>query len=173
MVAVTAGSLVAPRELLRPFLIIGATCAVLPDIDAIGRPLYGVAGDLQTLGGHRGFTHSMTFAALLGVVVSSVTVVDPRWRGQRLRLGLFVAAVTALHGVLDLFRRIGASPHPSSSLALFISGIRDVSASDQRAVQRTLSLLSAAGRSHARDMARAWYPVAAQATRGHRHSRAG
>ena len=38
MVAVAAGSVIAPRRLLRPFLIIGAVCAVLPDIDAIGRP---------------------------------------------------------------------------------------------------------------------------------------
>lgn len=121
MVAVTVGSLVAPRELLRPFLIIGATCAVLPDIDAIGRPFYGVAGDLQTVGGHRGFTHSITFAALLGVVVSSVTLVDPRSRGQRLRLGLFVAVVTALHGVLDLFTSIGALTSPVQFLSPFSS----------------------------------------------------
>ena len=112
MVAVTVGSLVAPRELIRPFLIIGATCAVLPDIDAIGRPFYGVTGDLQTLGGHRGFTHSITFAALLGIVVSSVTAIDRRWRGQRIRLAVFIAIATALHGVLDLFTSIGASTSP-------------------------------------------------------------
>ena len=121
MVAVTVGSLVAPRRFLRPFLIIGATCAVFPDIDAIGRPFYGVAGDLQTLGGHRGLTHSITFAAMLGVAVSSATVVDPKWRGQRLRFGLFVAVATALHGVLDLFTSIGAITSPVQFMSPFSS----------------------------------------------------
>ena len=136
MVAVTLGSLVAPRKLLRPFLIIGATCAVLPDIDAIGRPSYGVAGDLQSLGGHRGFTHSITFATMLGVVVSSVTAIDRRWTGQRVRLGIFIAVVTALHGVLDLVTQhwrhdfTRAVPQP-----LLKSWVRDHRASDQRAVQ--------------------------------------
>ena len=119
MVAVTLGSLVAPRKLLRPFLIIGATCAVLPDIDAIGRPFYGGAGDLQTLGGHRGFTHSITFAALLGVVVSSVTAIDRRWTGQRVRFAVFIAVATALHGVLDLFTSIGATTSPVQFLSPF------------------------------------------------------
>lgn len=119
MVAVTLGSLVAPRNLLRPFLIIGATCAVVPDIDAIGRPFYGAAGDVQALGGHRGFTHSITFAALLGVVASSVTVIDRGWTGQRVRFGVFVAIATALHGVLDLFTSIGAITSPVQFLSPF------------------------------------------------------
>lgn len=112
MVAVAAGSVVAPRGLLRPFLIVGAACAVLPDVDAIGRTFYGAAGDVQALGGHRGLTHSITFAVLLGLVVSSVTLVDRRFRGYRARLALFIAATTALHGVLDAFTSIGALTSP-------------------------------------------------------------
>lgn len=112
MVAVTAGSVVAPRQLLRPFLIIGAACAVLPDIDAIGRPFYGASGDVQALGGHRAFTHSMTFAALLGFVVPLATLIDPKWKGHRVRVGLFVAIATGFHGVLDVFTSIGATTSP-------------------------------------------------------------
>ena len=121
MVAVTAGSVLAPRPLLRPFLIIGAGCAVLPDIDAIGRLFYGASGDVQALGSHRAFTHSLTFATLLGVVVSLMALIDPRWRGHRVRVGLFVAIATGLHGVLDVFTSIGAAqrPHPCSSSAPF------------------------------------------------------
>jgi inner membrane protein len=117
MVAVAIGSAVAPRRLVRPSLIIGAACAVLPDIDAIGRPFHHAAGDLSFLGGHRGFTHSLTFAAILGLSVSAVTLADSRWAGHRLRLAAFVAAATALHGVLDMFARIGASTSPVQLLS--------------------------------------------------------
>jgi len=119
MVAVAAGSVVAPRQLLRPFLLVGAVCAVLPDIDAIGRPFYGVTGDLEVFGGHRGFTHSITFAVLLGFFVSLTTLVDRRWRGHRTGCALFVAIVTALHGVLDVFTSIGATTSPVQFLSPF------------------------------------------------------
>jgi inner membrane protein len=112
MIAVAAGSVVAPRPLIRPFLIIGAACAMLPDIDAIGRPFYGETGDLQTLGGHRGFTHSLAFAALLGLIAASVTLFDSRWRGYRLRFGIFIAFATAAHGALDALTSIGARTSP-------------------------------------------------------------
>ena len=39
MVAVAAGAAIAPRARLSSFLIAGAVCAVVPDIDAIGRLL--------------------------------------------------------------------------------------------------------------------------------------
>ena len=110
MVAVAVGAAVAPRPLLRPFLVTGAICAVLPDLDAIGRLTGG--RDVDWLGGHRGFTHSLTCAALLGTLAAITTMVDPRWRGDRLRFGLFVAAVTAAHGALDTVTSIGAVTSP-------------------------------------------------------------
>ena len=110
MVAVAAGSAVSPRPRLRSFLIIGAACAVLPDIDAFGR-LYG-GGDIAWVGGHRGFTHSLTGALSLALVVALATLPWTRWRGYRLRLGVFIFVATALHGVLDTFTSIGATSSP-------------------------------------------------------------
>jgi inner membrane protein len=121
MVAVATGSVVAPRRLLWPFLVVGAACAVLPDIDAVGRPFYHAAGDVQALGGHRAFTHSITFAALLGLLVAAVTFVGSEWRGYRVRLMIFVAFVTASHGILDLFTSIGASTSPVHFFSPFSS----------------------------------------------------
>ena len=103
MVAIAGGSAVAPRHLLRPFLIVGSVCAIVPDVDAIGRPFYGTSGDLHFLGGHRAFTHSLAFAGLLGAAAALATLASARWRGYRLRFGVFVFAVTAAHGVLDAF----------------------------------------------------------------------
>jgi inner membrane protein len=110
MIAVAAGSAVAPRPLLKPFLVVGALCAVLPDIDAFGR-LYG-AGDVAALGGHRGFTHSMAGAVSVGLVVAVATLPSERWAGHRLRFGLFIVLVTAAHGLLDAFTSIGAVTSP-------------------------------------------------------------
>jgi membrane-bound metal-dependent hydrolase YbcI (DUF457 family) len=110
MLAVAAGSALAPRPLLKPFLVIGAVCAVLPDIDAFGR-LYG-AGDIEALGGHRGFTHSIAGALSLGLLVALATLPWARWSGYRLRLALFIVLATASHGLLDAFTSIGATTSP-------------------------------------------------------------
>jgi inner membrane protein len=112
MVAVALASAIAPREVLRPFVIIGAACAVLPDMDAVGRPFYGAAGDIEVLGGHRGFTHSLPCAVLLGGVVASLTLGSSRWNNCRRRLAAFVTLATASHGVLDAFTSIGAYSSP-------------------------------------------------------------
>jgi membrane-bound metal-dependent hydrolase YbcI (DUF457 family) len=110
MVALAAGSALAPRTLLTPFLVSGAVCAVLPDVDAFGR-LYG-AGDIAALGGHRGFTHSIAGAMSLGLVAVAATLPSARWAGHRLRFGLFIVLATAAHGVLDAFTSIGATTSP-------------------------------------------------------------
>jgi membrane-bound metal-dependent hydrolase YbcI (DUF457 family) len=112
MVAVALGTAVAPKPLLRPFLVTGVVCAVLPDIDAVGRILQGGWDDIEALGGHRGFTHSLAAAALAGFVAASATAGAPRWAGVRVRFGLFVALVTAAHGALDALTAIGAVTSP-------------------------------------------------------------
>lgn len=107
----------APRPLLKPILIAGAACAVLPDVDAIGR--WWSSGDVAFLGGHRGFTHSLTFAALLGGAAGVATLPLERWRGARLRFATYIAAVTAAHGALDAFTSIGAVTSPPQFFSPF------------------------------------------------------
>ena len=94
-VAIAIGSLAAPRPLLRPFLVAGAACAVMPDLDIVA------PGGIGFVGGHRGFTHSFTFAALVGLASAVVVRKRPEWRGARIRLLLFIAVATATHGILD------------------------------------------------------------------------
>jgi inner membrane protein len=78
--------------------IAGAICAALPDLDVLGFRIGIHYGDVL---GHRGLTHSLTFAAVLAALV--VSVVFPRgapgWDRRVLWLYLFVA--TASHGFLD------------------------------------------------------------------------
>lgn len=117
MLAVAIGCAVVPKPLLKPVLAVGVACAVLPDVDAIGR-LWS-SGDVEFLGGHRGFTHSLTFAVLLGTLCGVATLPFSRWRGVRLRFAVYIAIATAAHGVLDAFTTIGASTSPPQFFSPF------------------------------------------------------
>ncbi|PYV78915.1 MAG: metal-dependent hydrolase, partial [Acidobacteria bacterium] len=78
--------------------IAGALCSVFPDIDVIGFRFGIHYGDFW---GHRGFTHSLVFAALL----SSAAAFMLSRRGMvgigRFALFAYLFLATASHGVLD------------------------------------------------------------------------
>jgi membrane-bound metal-dependent hydrolase YbcI (DUF457 family) len=85
-------------------MIVGLA-AVLPDLDAIGRPFGG--GDVMWLGGHRAITHSLTFAAGFGALL----LVGMRGSVQsvpgRIRLWLALSLAIASHGGLDALTMYG------------------------------------------------------------------
>ena len=83
----------------RRFGITAALCTIVPDLDAIGRP-FGYE-DIELLGGHRGFTHSIVFAVLLGAAVAWGVFHGERSEGMRLRLWICFTLVTLTHGLLD------------------------------------------------------------------------
>lgn len=76
----------------------GALCSVVPDLDVIGFRFGIHYGDFW---GHRGFTHSLFFAALLAsaVMILGFRRAVPQVNRYSLLLYLFLA--TASHGVLD------------------------------------------------------------------------
>ena len=79
-------------------LAIGALCSVIPDLDVIGFH-YGIRyGDFW---GHRGFTHSLVFAALLAgtIVTLGARRVAPGL--SRFPLWAYLFLATASHGLLD------------------------------------------------------------------------
>ena len=85
--------------------VAAAALAVLPDIDVLGFR-YGIA--YADALGHRGFTHSLLFAALAAVAVATILFRDLEPRSPEFRRVtgiLFVA--TASHGVLDAFTNAG------------------------------------------------------------------
>jgi inner membrane protein len=75
-----------------------AIAAILPDVDAIGRPFSH--GDLEFLGGHRALTHSLTFAALVSSAIVAIWFRGGRSRA-RLTLWLTIALAVASHSALD------------------------------------------------------------------------
>ena len=104
--AALATAALSPRPVHRRVCITGAVLAAVPDIDAIGRPFGNLA--IETLfGGHRGFTHSVVFAVLLGAIVAWGLFRAPQWTGFHRRLWVAFALAMASHGVLDALSTIG------------------------------------------------------------------
>ncbi len=79
------------------FWILTALCAILPDLDAIGFA-FGVRYD--DLFGHRGITHSIFFAVLMGVIVGLLIDVKAG-RRRRIQYVVYFTLVTLSHPLLD------------------------------------------------------------------------
>ena len=80
------------------FWILAVLCAMLPDADVIGYS-FGVARG--SVWSHRGFTHSLLFALLVGVVVAFAAFRELPKKWSRAWLIVFFFLATASHGVLD------------------------------------------------------------------------
>jgi inner membrane protein len=85
--------LFSPRDLL-----LGLTCAVLPDIDSLGFRL-GIPYAHPL--GHRGLSHSFFFAALAALLALRLSRPGLEESGKRLALFLFFFACGTVHILLD------------------------------------------------------------------------
>jgi inner membrane protein len=96
--ALSIGSCFYRRNVLKRVWVAGVVCSVIPDLDVIGFRFGVRYGDFW---GHRGFTHSLAFAALLAGVVAAVEVRRGASGIGRFPLFAYLFLVTASHGVLD------------------------------------------------------------------------
>lgn len=89
-----AASAVAGRQIGRRALAIGAVAALLPDVDVFIR---SASDPLLAIEHHRGFTHSLVFAAVGGALAATPFLRRPE------RVWFFLAATVAWlsHGLLD------------------------------------------------------------------------
>jgi inner membrane protein len=78
--------------------VTGALCSVAPDLDVIGFRFGIRYGDFW---GHRGFTHSLIFAALLSTVAVGVAVRSRLPSFSRPSMWAYFFLATASHGLLD------------------------------------------------------------------------
>jgi inner membrane protein len=76
----------------------GVICSVVPDLDVIGFRFGIHYGDFW---GHRGFTHSLVFAALLAGMVALAIFRRGAMGVGRFALFTYLFLATASHGVLD------------------------------------------------------------------------
>ncbi len=79
--------------------ILSVACATMADLDALGFAIGIRYGDLL---GHRGLTHSLVFAAVLGPLCAAIGFGSSRPRPRRLvTLAAYFSALAASHGLLD------------------------------------------------------------------------
>src|SRR5688572_17107458 len=76
------------------FWVLGAAFASIPDLDGIG---FWLGVPYESAFGHRGFSHSLFFAALM----ASVGLLAFHGARDRARVWLFLFLATASHGLLD------------------------------------------------------------------------
>ena len=97
--ALAVGKAVAPAGMPAKFWVASAVCAALPDIDVVSFA-FGVRYD--EMWGHRGITHSFSFALLLGIAVvllffREVPLLSSHW----LLLATYFFIITSSHALLD------------------------------------------------------------------------
>ncbi len=82
-----------------------ALLPVLPDADVIGLPLGIAYGDLL---GHRGLSHSLAFAAVLGLAIAlSMKRREGRGWPETRHLGMLFILLVASHGPMDMLTNGG------------------------------------------------------------------
>jgi inner membrane protein len=95
--ALSIGSGFNDRIRNRKFLFLGMLCSILPDADVISFQL-GVP--YEAFWGHRGFTHSLLFALLLGIIITLLAGRESATK-ERISIFFFFTLCTASHGMLD------------------------------------------------------------------------
>jgi inner membrane protein len=96
-----AGIAAALRPGPRPparYWILAVACAVAPDLDIV---VVWMGANYLGMFGHRGFMHSISFAAALAALLSYGVFSSPRWRELRFRAGIAFFAAGVSHGILD------------------------------------------------------------------------
>ena len=96
--AAAAGKAYAAEPMPLRFWVFTATCAMLPDVDAIG---FALGVDYDSMLGHRGLTHSIAFAVLVGLAVGMFAFGKRPSGPGRLQLIVYFTLVTLSHPLLD------------------------------------------------------------------------
>jgi inner membrane protein len=99
LVAVALGKGTRLKGKTVKLLALGAFCAVFPDADVV---MFKFGVPYQHFLGHRGFSHSLVFALLLGLAITSLFYRrTPLFSASGLKYMLFFFLCTASHPLLD------------------------------------------------------------------------
>jgi inner membrane protein len=93
--ALALGKVCAASKMPARFWVLAALCAALPDADVVA---FAFGIPYNSTFGHRGFTHSLAFALLLGATVVAIFFREAKHRAA---LVIFFFLATASHGALD------------------------------------------------------------------------
>jgi inner membrane protein len=92
-VGLALGNVGLARRMPTLFWVLAGLLPIVPDLDAFSDAPYGSAL------GHRGFTHSLGFAILIGSIAAAATF--RRFKVNVWALACLFSVVTATHGLLD------------------------------------------------------------------------
>jgi len=98
IVAISLGHSFSKKIKKKKFWLLAILCAIIPDADVIGFSFHIKYGSFW---GHRGFSHSILFAFLLGFLITFLFYKQHFFKLQGILLSLFFAVCTISHGVLD------------------------------------------------------------------------
>ncbi|PYS62155.1 MAG: metal-dependent hydrolase [Acidobacteria bacterium] len=97
--AVAIGKVFLAERTPARFWILSILCAMLPDIDVVGFA-FGIR--YSDMLGHRGLTHSLSFALVVGLLAAWFTLhTTPESLTTWVFLSVYFFIVTASHGLLD------------------------------------------------------------------------
>lgn len=97
--ALTLGKVYSGKKLPFSFWVLSIICAIIPDADVIGFK-FNMA--YASTFGHRGFTHSILFALIMGVIATWILVrINPINRKQVWKFVAYFFLVTLSHPLLD------------------------------------------------------------------------
>lgn len=96
--ALTIGNVYADRRLNIKFWLLSIACSILPDGDVLG---FAFGIPYESVWGHRGFAHSLTFAAIVSIAVVFCFSNEMKTPFRKGSLLAYFFVITASHGLLD------------------------------------------------------------------------
>lgn len=82
----------------KKFWLLGMLCAILPDADVIS---FVFEVNYEDFWGHRGFTHSLLFALLLGILITAIFYSKKLQTKTGIAFIAYFTICAASHGILD------------------------------------------------------------------------
>ncbi len=96
--AASLAAAVTPGRWIPRLLCVAILCSLLPDADVLG---FAIGIEYADFLGHRGFSHSLAFAAVTAGIATPLCFRGVQWHGLRVRIAVLLFVVTASHGLLD------------------------------------------------------------------------
>lgn len=103
--AVCAGRSFVSKSVAVWFWLLTALCAIVPDADVAG---YSFGVERGGMFAHRGFTHSIIFAAIFGALIAFVAKRFLRIDFSQSKLTVYFALATLTHPLLDMLTNGGS-----------------------------------------------------------------
>lgn len=98
LVAITIGKSYSNKMTNWKFWFLGVFCSILPDADVIS---FAFGIPYEAFWGHRGFSHSLLFALIIGVLLTFIFYKKDFYSKKGVLYILFFLLCTASHGILD------------------------------------------------------------------------